>query len=104
MIYVKKRAFTVLFLAALLLSACGGGKTGETMTAAPQEESGDWYGAETHSLDCEGVIPNDLCLSGDRVWCSGEKHKENTILTWKSDGSDFHDLGPWTPCEELLQR
>lgn len=103
MIYVKKRAFTVLFLAALLLSACGGGKTGETMTAAPQEESGDWYGAETHSLDCEGVIPNDLCLSGDRVWCSGEKHKENTILTWKSDGSDFHDLGPWTPCEELLQ-
>ena len=100
---MKKRVMAVFLLLALLLSACGTVENNESAPSTEELKPSVWYTADCHSLDLSTGRAMDLCLSGDRVWCSVDKDEKCVLLTWKTDGSDYRELGCWVPPQELLE-
>ena len=94
---MKKQICALLLLLALLLSACGHRQNAEA------EDAGPWYTADYHLLATAEETIYDLCISGDRIWCSAERDGKSVLWTWALDGSDRRELGEPELPEELLQ-
>lgn len=93
---MKRQLCALLLLLALLLTACGGAESPQV------QDSGPWYTVDYHLLEIpeEGLL--DLCVSGDRIWCSCDQNEKNVLRTWALDGSDARSFGDWKLPEELL--